>query len=440
MQLSNHNIVTQIAENDDFIIVNILSQNADIITKSQYESFLAGKPDDLQEYIDKGYWVDPVEELKSYRKKYLEFIDNRDNDEIQLFFVPTYNCNFACDYCYQDEYKNLTEVPDKSIIESFFKYIDKAFANRKKYITVFGGEPLLTSKWQKEFMQAFLEESNKHGIDLAIVTNGYNLAEYLPLLKTARIREIQVTLDGTSEMHNKRRPLKDKSATFDKIIDGIDKTLESGIPVNLRMVVDKENIKELPKLARFAISKGWTANPLFKTQLGRNYELHHCQQDNNRLYTRLGLYEDIYSMLKQHPEIAAFHKPAFSISKYLFENGELPAPLFDSCPGTKTEWAFDYSGRIFSCTATVGKDDEVLGTYYPYVSLEEDKISEWENRDVLSIDKCRSCEVQLACGGGCGSIAKNKSGSILSPDCRPVKELIKLGVSYYFNEEFTPKT
>jgi uncharacterized protein len=46
--------------------------------------------------------------------------------------------------------------------------------------------------------------------------------------------------------------------------------------------------------------------------------------------------------------------------------------------------------------------------------------------------------MQLACGGGCGSVAKNKTGNICSADCRPVKELIELGFSRYFENKVNP--
>ena len=200
------------------------------------------------------------------------------------------------------------------------------------------------------------------------------------------------------------------------------------------MVIDKENIMELVNLSEFAIDKGWTKNPLFKTQIGRNYELHHCQESNNRLFDRLSLYETIYDIAKENPKVLEFYKPAYSISKYLFENGELPEPLFDSCPACKTEWAFDYNGNIYSCTATVGKSDELLGTFYPSKTLKSEIVNLWESRDVLSIEECKNCNVQLACGGGCGSVAKNKTGNICTSDCRPIKGLIELGISQYFNE------
>ena len=80
------------------------------------------------------------------------------------------------------------------------------------------------------------------------------------------------------------------------------------------------------------------------------------------------MYKKIYQILKENPEVLDFHKPAFSISKFIYENGELPNPLFDACTGTKTEWAFDYSGNIYACTATVGNKGDELGTFYPEVS------------------------------------------------------------------------
>ncbi len=396
---------------------------------------LAGKEGETEFVKDltaKGYIISPEEEKLLYRAKYLDFTDDRDADEVQLFFVPNYSCNFACTYCYQDEYAYPQQSLTTEIINAFFDYIKTEFAGRKKYITVFGGEPLLNSPKQREMIGYLLNKSNEAKLDVCFVTNGYSLEEYVELLSNARIREIQVTLDGKGSVHDNRRFLKGGGPTFEKIVSGIDACLVHGIPVNLRMVVDKENLSDLPELARFAIDKGWTDHPLFKTQIGRNYELHHCQASPDKLYSRVALYETIYSLISEHPHILEFYKPAYSISKFLSENGALPDPLFDGCPACKTEWAFDYTGHIFPCTATVGKADESLGTFYPEISRIDQLIGEWENRDVTTIDGCADCNLQLACGGGCGSVAKNRTGSVCSTDCRPVKELLELGFGAYF--------
>ena len=440
MIYSKHNIFSKIKESDNYFIVNLLNGSADLLNPaegSMIKDFLNGKtiPADFHENLtNQGYLMDIKEEEQLYRSRYLDFIDSRDDDEIQLFFVPNYSCNFTCTYCYQDEYTTAKQGLTAEVIDAFFRYVSTEFAGRKKYLTVFGGEPLLNSSKQKEMIAYLLKLANSSNLEVCFVTNGYSLVDYIEILKTASIREIQVTLDGKGSVHDARRFLKGGGATFDKIVEGVDACLQNELPINLRMVVDKENITGLPEMAQFAIDKGWTESEFFKTQLGRNYELHHCQDTSEKLFSRISLYETIYSQVKEHPHILEFYKPAYSISKFLAENDSLPDPLYDACPACKTEWAFDYTGHIFSCTATVGKEDESLGTFYPEVSRKEELISAWENRDVTSIPECSTCSMQLACGGGCGSVAKNRTGSVCTTDCRPVKELLELGFSAYFEQ------
>ncbi len=437
MRYSAQNIFSKVKKSENFFIVNLLSGNADILDPGEAGMLKIlrdggeADPEFMVEMVQKGYLADEETEKKLFRSQYYNAVDYRDKDEIQLFFILNYSCNFGCTYCYQDEYTNQGAAQGTALTDAFFQYLETEFVARKKYITVFGGEPLLNTPHQKEQITYLLKKANEAQLEVCFVTNGYTLEEYTSILKTGNIREIQITIDGTEPIHDVRRTLKGGGKTFDKIVRGVDACLENGIAVNLRMVIDKENIDNLPEFARFAIEKGWTSHHLFKTQIGRNYELHHCQSTPDKLFTRLALYEKIFELNRQYPYIQAFYKPAYSISKYLSQNGKLPEPLFDACPACKTEWAFDYTGRIYSCTATVGKTDEALGTFYPEVSRNEQLINQWENRDVTTIPECKTCSVQLACGGGCGSVAKNKNGSICSPDCRPVKELLELGFAAY---------
>lgn len=440
MKYSGQNIFSKVKDSENYFIVNLLTGNADLLDPDEankLELIRNGGEVDSEfrsEMAAKGYLTDSLTEKRLYRSRYYNAMDDRDQDEIQLFFILNYNCNFGCTYCYQDEYTNQGAARGKALTDAFFQYLQTEFATRKKYITVFGGEPLLNSQRQKDQIAYLLQKANEAQLEVCFVTNGYTLEEYIDILKTGMIREIQITIDGTAPIHDNRRTLKGGGKTFDKIVRGVDTCLEHDLAVNLRMVIDKENIDNLPEFAQFAIDKGWTSHLLFKTQIGRNYELHHCQSTPDKLFSRISLYENIYNLIKQYPHIQKFYKPAYSISKYLAENSKLPDPLFDACPACKTEWAFDYTGRIYSCTATVGKVDESLGTFYPEVSRNDQLINQWETRDLTTIPECKTCSVQLACGGGCGSVAKNKNGAICSPDCRPVKGLLELGFASYFKE------
>ncbi len=430
---SKYNIFGKLRDSENYFIMNPLTKNADILTPEKAREIQNETFTDIDEYAAKGYLIDQAEEERLYKHSYLDFLDERESNEVQIFFVPWYDCNFSCSYCYQEGYSREHKPLTEETINAFFNYITREFSDRKKYITIFGGEPLLAGAGARARIEQFITRAAEQGIAVAVVTNGYNLAEYLDVLAKGSIREIQVTLDGPREVHDRRRFLKGGEGTFDRIVAGIDGALVRGFPVNLRMVVDRDNIDDLPALAAFAIEKGWTINPFFKTQIGRNYELHQCQADNARLFERAGLYEKLYEIIQEHPYFLEFHRPAYSVSRFLFDNGELPVPLFDSCPGCKSEWAFDYTGKIYPCTATVGKDGEEVGTFYPEITKKDDIIDEWETRDVTTIPECAGCGLQLVCGGGCGSVAKNKTGKLHAPDCRPVQPLLEMGMSLYFD-------
>lgn len=435
MQPSRFNIVSPIVGTDQFYVVNLLSGQADLLDASEAQQLTEANEPFAEQMVTRGYLVDPDEEERRYRKAYLDFIDSRETDEVQLFYVPSYACNFNCSYCYQKSYDTPNQSQQAAALEAFFGYVDAHFADRKKYVTLFGGEPLLPNETTRRIVEQMVTGTAQRGLDLAVVTNGYHLKSYIDLLSKGRIREIQVTLDGPQDIHDQRRHLASGGSTFEAIVSGVDAALAAGMAINLRTVVDRDNLPSYVKLAQFAIERGWTEQSNFKTQVGRNYELHECQVGRDRLYTRLELYQDLHRAALEHPELLRFHRPAFSVARYLKDHGSLPSPLFDACPGTKTEWAFDYTGHIYSCTATVGKASESLGTFYPEVNVQSEKVECWAERDVLSIPECKSCSLQLACGGGCGSVAKNQRGTVNAPDCRPVRELLSLGIGLYADAE-----
>ncbi|MDX9721557.1 MAG: radical SAM protein [Myxococcota bacterium] len=435
LEPSAHNIIGKVHNTSKYFVVNLLSGNADWLSAQEAETLREGRADEAGGFVERGYLVEREDEERRSREAYLDFLDDRDHDEVQVFFVPWYGCNFACDYCYQHPYGSAPELPSEELLDAFFAYLDEQLAGRRKYLTLFGGEPLLPGEGHRRVIRGFVQRAATRQLELAVVSNGYLLEDYLDELTIAKVRELQVTLDGPQAVHDARRPLAGGGGSFERIVAGVDAALKRDLPVNLRVVLDRENLPSLPALARFAVERGWTASPLFKTQLGRNYELHHCHAKRERLFSRFELYAALFELQQRHPEILAFHRPAYSISRFLFDNDSLPPPLFDSCSGCKTEWAFDHSGRIFSCTATVGKDGEELGRFWPSVERDEDAIADWQDRDVLAIEQCRSCALRLACGGGCASLARNRCGELHAPDCRPIRELLELGMAAYGPQE-----
>jgi uncharacterized protein len=132
MEFSRHNIISRIADSTDYYIVNLLSGNADILTGDEAERFLNNSLDEPSEFVNKGYLVDRAEEENRFRSRYLDFIEERESDEVQLFFTPWYSCNFSCSYCFQDEYTNQVRETTTEVIDAFLDYVSIEFAGRKK--------------------------------------------------------------------------------------------------------------------------------------------------------------------------------------------------------------------------------------------------------------------------------------------------------------------
>jgi uncharacterized protein len=216
-------------------------------------------------------------------------------------------------------------------------------------------------------------------------------------------------------------------------MEGIKACVAHKIPVNIRLIIDRITIGTLPDLAACFDGEGWLDLPkiLFKTSLGRNYELINPSMKKEDLFTMDEMIRAYTQLMLEHPLLKKLHLPAFFGITQLIENGEMYLPNFDSCPAAKSEFVFDGSGKIYGCTASCGRAGYEVGTYYPEVKFQHEKLTEWEYRSILTIDACRDCPVGVVCGGGCGVMAKEKHQTALSPQCKPVKEIMDLGILYY---------
>lgn len=453
MYYSKYNIVVGKGEGEKdgvgaWAVMNPLTGAFDLAAEDEVrklEAMKAGRypwPDDAEAdsfvayLIERGYLFSDVrEEDALVEEKEAEFQAELAASPAQILLIPTYGCNLACKYCFQKGMDHRPALIEPEVVDAFFAHIDRKFAGEevKPFITLFGGEPLIASRPQKEIISYIAGQAREKGYELAVVTNGYDLMEYLDILGTARIKEIQVTVDGPAAVHDTRRFTKAGKGTWERIMAGVDGAVRRGTPINFRVVVDRENLKSLVELASLVDEKGWLdlGPERFKTQLGRNYELFECYATPDHLLSQVDLWRSVVELSRKHPVLARFHRPEFKGIKHLVDTGEMYLASFDTCPAFKKEWVYDLYGGIYGCTASCGRDEYRVGTFYPESVEDEKGITEWQERNVLHIPECRDCEVSLICGGGCGVVAREKHGSVLSPDCRPIKELLSLGLDYY---------
>ncbi|WP_242394147.1 radical SAM/SPASM domain-containing protein [Anaeromyxobacter oryzisoli] len=446
MRLSRSTIVAPVPGTAQALIVQPLSGQAALVSGDDADALRrldggGALPPSLPEETLRAasFVVESDEEDRALEARArAEYLAEAARTPVQLVVVPSFGCNLACTYCYQEVFDPAARaLMAPEVVDAFFAYVDAHHgADRPRpYVTLFGGEPLRDTPAHHDRIGRFLDGAAQRGLELAVVTNGYDLPAFLPALAAGPVKEVQVTLDGPQPVHDARRPHAGGGGSFERVIAGLEGLVAAEIPVNLRVVADRRNLPALPALAELAAAKGWLDLPAsrFKTQVGRNYELFGCASRQRRedLFDRVELWARYVELSEAHPILRRFHRPRFHGIGHLAETGELPAPNFDSCPATKKEWAFGPDGSLYGCTATVGHAAHVLGRFHPEIVRDEAAIAAWRNRSTVTIPRCRGCALAPVCGGGCGAIAWDQAATPLAPDCRPVAELYGLGVRYY---------
>lgn len=448
MITAKNNIIVKMDRYDpaEYAILNPVSGSFDMMSQAEYKRYLDLERGEeieagMTEYLlERGYvFRDREAYHRSLEAAYQEFQEEMQEAQIQLLLIPTYSCNLACTYCFQHGIEGKPKLISKETVDSFFDYARMEFGDAKKkpFITLFGGEPLINSNAHREIIEYIVDRCAEEGYELSAVTNGYDFIEYADILNKAKVKEIQFTLDGTRTVHDQRRMTANQKGSFDRVIAGMERAVALGMPVNLRTVTDQQNIGDLVNLAGLLDGKGWLDLPpeRFKTQIGRNYELFECYEKPEHLFSQAELWAYVAELAERHPVMNKFHRPDFMGIRYLVDTGEMYLASFDTCPAAKTEWVFDLYGDIYGCTASCGREDFKLGTFWPVAAKNETAVQSWKNRNVKNIEKCRTCKYDIICGGGCGVVAVNQNnGEVMSPDCRPIQELYEIGLNFYRNK------
>ena len=128
-----------------------------------------------------------------------------------LTIAPTSDCNFRCIYCYEKDSLRLSTMSEE-VQQGVIDYVKRVAPTiADLYISWYGGEPLLALDIIERLTHDICEICEEHKIsyNAGIVTNGYLLTpKTAKKLGELHVSHIQVTLDGSREQHDKRRPLK----------------------------------------------------------------------------------------------------------------------------------------------------------------------------------------------------------------------------------------
>lgn len=316
-----------------------------------------------------------------------------------MTLVPTVNCNFACDYCYENsDIHSLSRKQGSTMSDEVCKSIIKVCEQRVTAesglsIIWYGGEPLMARSVIKKLSAAFMELCAARGAkyNAGIITNGYLLtAKTLAFLVDVKVGFIQVTIDGPKDIHDSRRCLKSGGGTYDRILSNLE-CLEENTPlhVSLRVNVDRRNSPHVPRLL----------DDLKIRDL-------HCRKNVSIHFGQTVRYgnscPDIASHCMGSDEFGGFMVEGFNRAVDLgFKVSSFPMRQTGSCAAVGTHsFLVDPSGDLQACWATVGNPKTAIGKltsdgvqYYP-------NAAKWLGWTPFRTE-CEDCRVLPICMGGC---------------------------------------
>ena len=175
-------------------------------------------------------------------------------ETVSLFL--TYNCNLRCKMCGQWGKDGWARKLPKEVVkmelplETLENLIDD-LARFKPAITLFGGEPLLSSNW--EHIVSYIKSK---GMRVNIVTNGTVLGRYVKSTVELGVDELIFSLDGPEEIHDEMRSGKGifRKATdaFKELDDYKKKTGRKNPKVNVNTTIFETNYRRLDEVIDIA--------------------------------------------------------------------------------------------------------------------------------------------------------------------------------------------
>jgi uncharacterized protein len=334
-----------------------------------------------------GFLVDDeIDELALIRFSLLQ--SRFGNRHLGLTIAPTSDCNFRCIYCYEKDSlrkSTMTEEVQNSLID-YVKRVAPIISDIS--VSWYGGEPLLALDIIERLtgeIRAICEE-NKIEYRASIVTNGYLLTpKVAQKLGELHISNIQITLDGLPEQHDKRRPLKGGQPTFSKIISNL-KESKDDLPcrVSIRVNVDKQNISQVDAIIKILEENGL----------------------NDAAFAYLGMVENSNGT---YEDSECFHTQEFSEYDYEFKVRNnisrmncYPRLVHNVCSADSVSGiVVDSDGLIYKCWNDIGIKERAIGDLLDG-SYRNQKVSlDYLLYDPTEDEECKMCKYLPICMGGC---------------------------------------
>ena len=283
-------------------------------------------------------------------------------------------CNLRCIYCLAEERK---ESFGTLSLDDYRKLLDEILTIRAGIEIVFtGGEPLMSPLTLQVAKYAKALGFRCKLMTNATLINEKNVDEIAELFEN-----VKISVDGSSaETHDFYRG----KGSFDKTMNAISLLQSRGVEIILAMVVTRQNMTDVSATSKkwgnlmnyqplFSLGKAWQREDLYLT--GREYYEVLANDSNTVPYSNIEL------VIKRHMDNR-------SVLKCAMGDGEI---------------SISRSGDVYPCQLLHNENFKVGNVKKnPLTEIYfSDALNRFKLHTVENIDKCRTCDFKLICGGSC---------------------------------------
>ena len=366
---------------------------------------------------------DDADETAEYLSRYEQSKERGGRLSVMLFMATS--CNLGCPYCYQSAPTKPGNVIKKEALDRFVSWVKweiETNAITALDLKFYGGEPLLARLLMPGFIAAINRACSEGKIPVKydIVTNATLFDESLIRLFVENKIEMQITLDGSGETHDKRRAWKGNGkGSFDQIFDNLELIEKhgGGHLVNLRMNVDQENISEVGALANRARKLG-----IGSFTCGR---IHFREKKTDYLE----------KMVSAEEFDEAFDLEIFRVLAPLgYADSPSSLDSRDTCLyHWKRGFAVSPSLDLFKCDELIDHPEYRVGWIDENGApvMNEIEYEKAVSRKPTDFESCTTCRYLPQCGSGCSIRALNAKGTPHLNFCEATYESVRRKVNSY---------
>lgn len=351
------------------------------------------------------------------------------------------DCNIRCSYCCvgqggfsadQDNGRgrgNMNWDVARRSIELLF---EESLDARGVHVRFFGGEPLMNWAIIEKSVLYAKEKAQQTGkrVSFSIVTNGTLINEQIIEFMKEHNIGVQISIDGTPEMHDAFRVGIDGKGTHEKASQYVPQLLEVLGPdrVNVRATITHFKPDVLESFG-YLRGLGFT-NLRIKPVTGHDPAYGMTVKDYQRV-------NEAYSVmarrvLESDPSQAGQYIEPFNDYIPLLMSGQARKP---PCGAARQMIGVSTAGDVLPCTDMVARDHEALWLGDVYTGLRRDKKQQF--LELVDVDRkigCRKCWACYICGGACASVELSNEGGLehnAGLECIWIRHIIELSIWLY---------